>query len=212
MSFLDKKGLIPSLPAMSRVILELGCGNTKKNPDAIGVDLLDFDCVDIVGDVFGALRAFPDASVDLVESEHFFEHIANVNDLITEISRVLKPSGTLRVVVPHFSNPYFYSDPTHRVFFGLYTFCYFATTMLFSRKVPLYGRVPELDLIDANLRFKSSRPFYVRHAIKRVIERVVNISSYTKEFYEENLCYLVPCYEVEYLLKKKSSSVHQNTV
>src|SRR6185312_2948084 len=37
---------------------------------------------------------------------------------------VLEPGGEFRAVVPHFSNLHFYSDPTHRTFFGLYTFSY----------------------------------------------------------------------------------------
>lgn len=203
MELIDRTGVLQRLDQLARVEIELGCGNAKKNPNAIGIDMLDFDCVDIQGDVFAALRRFPDASVDVIESFHFFEHVSDLTVLIDEITRVLKPGGKLHVVVPHFSNPYFYSDPTHKNFFGLYTFCYYATNSIFSRNVPLYGRIPQLDLNDVQLTFKSTRPFYIRHALKKIIERMVNLNTYTKEFYEENLCNIMPCYELDYRIRKK---------
>ena len=203
MELVDKSGILQRLNQLSLVEIELGCGNTKKNPKAIGIDMLDFDCVDIQGDVFAALHRFPDNTVDTIESFHFFEHVGDLTDLIDEITRVLKPGGKLRVVVPHFSNPYFYSDPTHKNFFGLYTFCYYASSSIFSRKVPLYGRMPQLDLNHVQLTFKSSPPFYIRHAFKKMVERVVNLTTYTKEFYEENLCNIIPCYELEYRISKR---------
>lgn len=63
MSIFDKNGILNTLSAARPVVIELGRGPSKKKPDAIGVDLLDFPCVDLVGDIFDVLAAFPDASV-----------------------------------------------------------------------------------------------------------------------------------------------------
>ena len=43
--------------------LELGCGQTKRGPDWVGVDVLDTPAVDVVGDVFDVLRTLDDDSV-----------------------------------------------------------------------------------------------------------------------------------------------------
>ena len=200
---LDKHNVLERLDQRHSVVLELGCGERKRLPDSIGIDALDYPAADIVGDVFDALARFPDGSADAVHSHHFVEHISDLDRLLAEMTRVLKSGGLLEIVVPHFSNPYFYSDPTHRQFFGLYTFSYLARDPLFRRKVPTYQREFKLTLESVNLRFKSSPPFYGRHAFKLFVGKLVNLSNYTREFYEENLTYLVPCYEAQYVLRRQ---------
>lgn len=203
MTVRDKHGLLAEVNGLKRVVLEIGCGPNKRIPGAIGIDALDYDGVDVVGDVFEVLRAIPDGSVDGVHSFHFFEHVEDFPGLLAEIARVLRRGGSLEVVVPHFSNPYFHSDPTHKVVFGLYTFCYYASESLFGRKVPTYKHEPQFELLEVNLGFKSSRPFVFRHAIKRIVGIVFNSCGYLKELYEENFAYIFPCYEIGYKLMKK---------
>ncbi len=200
---LDKNNFLNRLAELEEVVLELGCGPNKKLTGAIGIDAINYKGVDIVGDVFEVLSHFPEKSVDSVHSFHFFEHISNFQELLDAIARILKPGGNLEVVVPHFSNPYFYSDPTHKTSFGLYTFCYYASESLFSRKVPTYQHAIQFDLISVDLMFKSTRPFFIRHGIKKLFGLVFNSVGYMKEFYEENLSHIFPCYEVRYRLRKK---------
>jgi SAM-dependent methyltransferase len=199
---LDRHGVIDGLARRPRVDVELGCGSTKRDPSAIGIDALDLPGVDIVGDVFDALAALPPASVDRVSSFHFFEHVDDLPALLAALARVLKPGGELVVVTPHFSNPYFYSDYTHRRPFGLYTFAYLARCSLFARQVPSYGVAPAFEIVRVTLGFKSARPFYVRYAIKRAVGALVNLGRWSQEFWEENLCWLVPGYEVEYRMRR----------
>ena len=59
-----------------------------------------------------------------IHSEHFLEHIPDAEGLVREAARVLEPGGSSRAVVPHFSNPHFYSDPPTAPSSGLYTFSY----------------------------------------------------------------------------------------
>ena len=187
----------------SPVVLDIGCGPRKKDIASIGIDVLQFPGVDIVGDVHEVLALLPDGSVDRIYSSHFMEHLIELGALIRELERVLKPGGELRVIVPHFSNPYFYSDPTHKTPFGLYTFCYFAECDLFSRKVPSYGHKAVLKLEKVSLLFKSSPPFYVRYGFKRVAQWFVNLFTYNQEFYEDMLTGIIFCYEIDFLLVKK---------
>jgi len=178
--------------------LDLGCGPHKRGSEYVGVDVLGFDGVDIVGDAYEVLQAIPDGVLEEIYSSHFFEHVPDVERLLLESLRVLRPGGRLVVVVPHFSNPYFYSDLTHRQFFGLYSFSYLTRDGPFRREVPTYGRELPLRLKAVRLVFKSARPFYARYAFKRVLGLLVNLSRWSQEFYEENLCYVFPCYEIRF--------------
>jgi SAM-dependent methyltransferase len=202
MGIIDKHGVLPDIASRSYVGLELGCGNSKQRSDLIGVDLLDYAGVDIVGDVYEVLRALPEGVLDEVYSSHFVEHVPDVPLLLAELARTLKKGGKLIIVVPHFSNPYYYSDLTHRTAFGLYSMSYFADDQRLSRKVPTYQRELFFSIDKVHLGFKSSPPFYGRHAFKKLVGMLVNMNSYTKELYEEMFCYLVPCYEVRYELRK----------
>lgn len=202
MPIIDKKNFLPDFEhSPSPIILDIGCGPQKKHPEWIGIDALDFDGVDLVGDVFEVLKQFPDGTVDAVFSAHFFEHINGIDKLLTEVGRVLKSGGRLTVIVPHFSNPYFYSDYTHKNFFGLYSFSYLAQEDLFKRKVPQYQVATVFQLTKVHLRFQS--PFFLRGLFYRVYGKIINASYYLKELYEENFSRVVYCYEIEYDLVKK---------
>jgi len=198
----DKNSVIKNFSLMEEVIIEIGCGNRKNKTNYIGIDLLDYPCVDIVGDVFTVLKEFPDKSVDKIYTSHFVEHIEDISRLMTEMYRVIKVGGNVEIVAPHFSNPHFYSDHTHKAFFGLYTMSYLTNDLIFKREVPDYKNVKIFNLESVDIIFKSSRPFYGRHVIKKTVGFVFNLTTYLKEFYEENLCYIFPCYEIKYVLRK----------
>jgi ubiquinone/menaquinone biosynthesis C-methylase UbiE len=197
--FLDKVG---ALDRESPLKLDLGCGPARRGADFIGVDVLDGPSVDVVGDVLDVLRALGDESVAEIYSSHLFEHIDDLSELMDEVERVLVVGGRLHVVVPHFSNAYYYSDPTHRRPFGLYTFSYFAQDPIMRRRVPLYGRTPRLRLESARLGFRSEAQFPGRRLLKQALARVVNANVWLQEFYEENLTGILPCYELHFELVK----------
>lgn len=182
--------------------LDIGCGPRKVRPDYVGVDAIAYPGVDLVGDAREVLAGIPDGAIDGAYSSHFLEHVDDVPGLLGELTRTLRAGARLELVVPHFSNPYFYSDPTHRSSFGLYTFSYIAGDSVYRRRVPAYCRDERLELRSARLRFRSPPPFYGRYAIKRAVETMVNLGRWTQELYEENLCYLVPCYDIRFVLER----------
>jgi len=147
----------------------------------------------------------PDGSVDAIYSSHFLEHIEDVAGFVREAGRVLKPGGLVHTVVPHFSNPYFYSDYTHKRPFGLYSFSYLSADDVLWRKVPRYIDTP-FDLISVKLVFKAPSPFYIARLLSHVTQTLVNVSDLTKEWYERRLSFLLPCYEVEYVIRRHGVS------
>jgi hypothetical protein len=199
MAVVDRTGVLATISGRK---LDIGCGARKVDDDYVGVDRIDYPGVDLVGDIDDVLAQIPEGALRGVYSSHFLEHVEDVSGLLEQLARVLAPGAALEVVVPHFSNPYYFSDPTHKTAFGLYSFSYLASDPVYRRQVPAYCRIEAFRLTSARLRFKSPPPFYGRYAFKRAVEVLVNSSRWSQEFYEENLCYLVPCYEVQFRLAR----------
>jgi len=139
-------------------------------------------------------------SIDEIQAFHFLEHVVDLEFFMSEIYRVLKKDGKLIATVPHFSNPYFYSDYTHQKFWGLYTIEYFTKNSLFKREVPKYYNSIEFELMDIKIIFAS--PFRIRNKIKKLFQYFFNLNRYMQEFYEENFIYLFPSYELYFEIKK----------
>jgi len=181
------------------VIIELGCGPRKKE-GRIGVDAIDLPNVDIVADLEKGLSFLPDNSVDQIHCRSLLEHIENFDDLVGEIVRVLKTDGTAHIFVPHFSNPYYYSDFTHKRFFGLYSFYYFVDhEHQLRRKVPNFYTDIRIRISSQRLIFRSS--FKLLNPIKKLFGWFINLHTRLQEYYEENLCYLFPCHGIEVVFK-----------
>ncbi len=197
----NKDIFIEKSETLERVVVELGPGGRRKYSGSITIDRLPLDEVDIVADLAQGMGFIPDAAVDLIYSSHFLEHIDDLEMLFREFHRVLKPGGRLISVVPHFSNPYFYSDYTHRNFWGLYTPFYFSSNNPYRRTVPCFYNDIDLDVESIYIRFKS--PFRFRRYIKKMIGKLFNMNKYMQELYEENFCYLFPAYELEIIMVKR---------
>ena len=189
--------------AGSKIIVEIGCGAKKEFADSIGIDAAPHQGVDLHGAAEDVLPCFPANSVDEIYSRHFLEHVEDPGRVLALAVAALRPGGRLVVTVPHFSNPYYFSDPTHRHAFGLYSFAYFAEGNLFRRTIPSYARVDQLRLIDVRLGFRSVRPFYVRHALRKAFGALVNCCRFAQELYEDAFSGLFACYEVTAVMEKR---------
>ncbi len=166
------------------VVLELGCG-AKKTQGRIGVDCVDLPGVDVVTDLEAGLAFMPDNSVDEIHSEHVFEHLQNFEQMMRGVVRV-----------PHFTNPYAYSDYTHKRFFGLYTFYYFVDEAhQLRRKVPSFYTDVRIRILSQKLVFRH--PGKIRGPFRKLYGRWVNRSSAAQERYESSPWKRVPCHAIE---------------
>jgi len=180
---------------------ELGCGDRKVEPDSIGIDALALPGVDIVGDIYEILELVPSYAAKRIYSSHFLEHVEDLPRLMAEAARILEPGGEFIAVVPHFSNPFFYSDPTHRVFFGIYSFSYLVEDRLFDRKVPQYSNPLPFTLEHVHLRCKAKKRFPIRRLINPVVEKIANRNHWWIELYEESFSSILPCFEIRFELR-----------
>lgn len=183
------------LSSNGKITVVLGAGK-KAYPNSIAIDKLDLPNIDIVTNLERGLSFLPDNSVDEIQSTSFFEHITNFDQLMIDIYRVLKPNGIINLFVPHFSNPYFYSDPTHVRHFGYYTFYYYSKKQekLF-RKVPTFYNNCDFNITSTKFIFISIYPIISR--LKRIFGAICNSSVRLQEFYEGHLTNICWCYGIE---------------
>jgi len=79
----------------TRVILNLGCGTDERG---IGIDI-HYD-PDIRHDLNDRIPATDD-SVDVLLAEHVLEHLNDATQFFSEVQRVLRPDGELRLELPN---------------------------------------------------------------------------------------------------------------
>lgn len=84
----------------ARSLLNLGCGD-RRHDDWVNADLMPV-AADVLAIDLRKPLPFPDGSFEGVYASHVLEHLAPIEALalLRECRRVLRPKGTVRVVVP----------------------------------------------------------------------------------------------------------------
>jgi SAM-dependent methyltransferase len=122
---------------LARKILDVGCG-WNKTPGAIGIDANPKTHADVIHDLGSIPYPFPDNDFDDIVCRHVAEHVPDVMSFIAELHRITKPGGRITITTPHYSNPDWATDPTHRNHFNSYSFnCFVEDRQLF----PFYTEV-----------------------------------------------------------------------
>lgn len=102
-------------------ILDVGCG-ANKFEGAIGLDSNPRTAADVIHDLGSVPYPFDDNEFDLIVSRHVAEHVPDVMAFVGELYRIARPGATIKLVTPHYTNPDWPTDPTHRNHFNSYSF------------------------------------------------------------------------------------------
>ena len=166
-------------------ILDVGCGRNKV-AGAIGIDYNPRTDADVIHDLGNVPYPFDNDEFDEVISRHVIEHVPDVMALISELHRITKPGGRIRIVTPHYTNPDWPTDPTHRNHFNSYSFnCFMQDRRLF----PFYTDV-ELQPIRIHVTLAN-----LWRALG--IEMLVNLDQhwpafrFTRKFWEHYLSFII---------------------
>lgn len=196
------------------VKLDIGCAQHKL-PGYIGVDLFPAPGVDVLAD-FHSLP-FADSSVDEIHTRHTLEHVADPLPCIAEMFRVCKPTGTITVIVPHYSNGAYWADLTHRRAFSVRSFEYYDRRWAKAAGFPEY--LPEVDLVTRRvlLTYWPRRIYRRKSAGKRLLLATVDFLLSGLANLSPFLCERLWCgwvggfYEVTFVLQPRKVSGPRST-
>jgi SAM-dependent methyltransferase len=113
--------LAPSIELKGKRVLDIGCG-LRKTPGAVGMDINPRTDADICHDLDDIPYPFDDSAFDEVVGVHVIEHLNDPMPVMAELHRIVRPGGTVRLVVPHWTNPDWATDLTHRSCLNSYSF------------------------------------------------------------------------------------------
>jgi len=108
---------------MTAMKLNLGCGQNIK-VGYINLDKNNLPSVDVVHDVEKLPLPFDNDQFDEIRCDNVLEHVEYIA-VLKDLHRILKPTGRLRIRVPHFTSRNNYVDPTHKKRFSISTFEFF---------------------------------------------------------------------------------------
>jgi len=131
-------------------ILDVGCG-ANKFEGAIGLDNNPRTAADVIHDLGKIPYPFADDEFDLVVSNHVVEHVPDVMAFIAELHRVTRHGGRIRLLTPHYTNPDWANDPTHRNHINSYTF----NTFMAGRQVFDFYTDVQLKPVDCYVSLLS---------------------------------------------------------
>jgi SAM-dependent methyltransferase len=173
-------------------ILDVGCG-LNKTPGAIGIDKNPLTAADVIHDLGELPYPFPDNEFDLVVSYHVVEHIPDVMGFVTELYRITKPGGRIRLVTPHYTNPDWPSDPTHRNHFNSYSFDVFIPE---RRNFAFYT---DIDLIPVR-RYAGLANLWRALGIEFLVNLDHKLPSmrFIRKFWEHYLSYIIRGKELQF--------------
>lgn len=104
--------------------LDIGCGARKQGADWVGIDMQNFDTVDITHDLNVHPWPLPDNCVVRAIASHIMEHVPKVVidngrtrfpfiEFMDEVHRIMKPGGEFAIAAPHGYSVGYMQDPTH---------------------------------------------------------------------------------------------------
>jgi SAM-dependent methyltransferase len=102
-------------------VLDIGCG-TNKTPGAVGMDINPRTAADVIHDLDDVPYPFGDGEFDEVIGRHVIEHVRDPMSVMSELHRITRAGGIVKLVAPHWTNPDWATDLTHRNHLNSYSF------------------------------------------------------------------------------------------
>ena len=179
--------------------LNLGCG-TDIRAGWVNLDSsAQIPGVDVVHDL--ELRPFPfaDEAFAFILAQDVLEHMTNAVATLRELHRILRPGGSVRIRVPHFTSRNNFIDPTHHGQFAIEWFDFFVQGTQRKLERPYYfdfcftSIAYEHITFERNFRWQFYNP---------AVDWLVNRSRKTRQCFETTFLRCMPADNVVIELHK----------
>ena len=148
------------IPATRRT-LNIGSG-PRRIEGAVNLDITPDTGPDVVHDLDEYPWPFGDDEFDTVVASDVIEHLDDIAAAMGELHRICARGAIVHINVPHFSSDGAYTDPTHRHYFGAFTFDYFSE----SHPLRFYSR--------ARFKNRSTQIIFRPTLFNKVVWRAAN--------------------------------------
>ncbi len=145
------------------MVLDVGCGRRKAEPEAIGIDISPESAADIIWDLDQVPWPLESDRFERIHLSHVIEHLDDPPRAMAEVRRTARDGADVFVTTPHFSSHNSYVDPTHRRHLAAESFTFFAPGFEIVRLEVTFGGNLVLDNLG-RLIARLSLKWYERHA------------------------------------------------
>lgn len=123
------------------IVLNLGCGNSPLvGKDATNHDRTLFTSyVDVAHDLSTLPWPWPDATFDAIVAHSILEHLDSFYAFFDEAWRILRPDGTIEVIVPRYDHINVAIDPTHKRGYVMESFQFLDPDTKWGAKAHMYS-------------------------------------------------------------------------
>ena len=102
-------------------MFDIGCG-TNRTAGAIGAGVNPRTAADVVYDLNHRPYPFADDWFDEIICRHVIEHVRDPLAVMSELHRITRPGGVIKIVASHWTNPAFARDLRRRNHLNSYSF------------------------------------------------------------------------------------------
>ena len=165
--------------------LNIGCGydqeRTKFNIDKYGYGK------NMILDIDKQKLPFKNNTLVHIIAEKVLEHLNNLEFVMQECHRVLKPGATMEILVPYYKHPAAFGNPLHKNGFGWQAFDEFAHKKnvlqtgtnfeildreLIFKGIDLWGVIPRLAIANQGIYERWLSHFFPARYLKITLKKV----------------------------------------
>jgi len=184
-------------------ILDLGCGDRKKNmlgAQVIGIDKISLPGVDVVHDLNQPSYPFSNDYFDEIIADDVIEHLDDVIKIMEELWRIAKHGALIKISVPHFSSDNYFTDITHKHPFSSRSFDFFDP--VYIGRVHQFYTFAKFRIIKKIIGFSEILPSGKKHS--QNLHKILGIQWLVNKFpriYEKFFAFILPATELYFELK-----------
>lgn len=174
------------------MVLDIGCGKRKVEPDAVGIDISANSAADHVWNLDCYPWPVASDSFQRIHMSHVIEHLEDPMKAMAEVYRVAADGADVFIATPHFSSHNSYVDPTHRRHLAAASFEYFT-----GKDFATFAGSPfRFDVARVELTFGGN---FVLDNLGRLLVR------WSLRWYERHAAWMFPAQDIHaHLVARKS--------